>query len=67
MEPDVDFPIVKSEEIKIKEEVQDLDSYTTADLWLQSKERKRSRETNHYLFLLQISVPKEYWRILSWN
>ena len=60
VEPDVDFPIVKSEEIKIKEEVQDLDSYTTADVWLQSKERKRSRETKHYLFLLQISVPKEY-------
>ena len=32
VEPDVDFPIVKSEEIKIKEEVQDLDSYTTADV-----------------------------------
>lgn len=32
VEPDVDFPIVKSEEIKIKEEVQDLDTYTMADV-----------------------------------
>ena len=32
VEPDVNFPIVKSEEIKIKEEVQDLDTYTVVDV-----------------------------------